>query len=203
MARKLLAATHNRGKLVELKKLLEGLPVELLTLDDLPGFPPVEETGDTFRENAVIKAALLAKESGILTVADDSGLEVDALNGQPGVYSARFAGEPPDDRRNNRKLLQMLAGVPPAQRTARFVCVIAIATPDGQVHTAEGQCEGIILTESRGEGGFGYDPLFYVPALQKTMAELTLEEKNRISHRGQALRKAAPILRGLLLGGPG
>lgn len=198
MTKQLLMATYNRGKLLELEKMLEGLPVEILTLASLPSYKPVAETGHTFLENAVIKAVTAAKESGILTLADDSGLEVDALNGQPGVHSARFAGEPPDDHRNNTKLLQMLAGIPPEQRTARFVSAVAIAIPDRSVHTAEGRCEGVILTEGRGEGGFGYDPLFYVPALQKTFAELSLAEKNRFGHRGEALRKAAAVLHGLL-----
>lgn len=196
--KKLLMATRNKGKLLELKELLHDLPVEILTLDDMPVLNPVEETGETFLENAIIKAVTTAKESGIVALADDSGLVVDALNGQPGVHSARFAGEPSEDYRNNIKLLEMLKGIPPAKRTARFVSVIAIASPGGLVRSAEGRCEGVILEDFRGAGGFGYDPLFYVPALQKTFAELDVEEKNLVSHRGKALRKAAEILRQML-----
>jgi len=197
-----LMATRNKGKALELASLLEDLPVEILTLQDFPNLREVEESGQTFAENAALKAVYAARETGLITLSDDSGLEVDALGGKPGVYSARFAGEPPDDRRNNRKLLTLLQNVPAEQRTARFVCVVALAIPasvgEPEVHYASGACEGVILEEERGDGGFGYDPLFYVPSLQKTFAELSLEEKNRISHRGQALHKAVRILRPLL-----
>lgn len=191
-----MMATRNRGKLRELEVLLAGIPVELLTLEDLPGMPEVEETGETFLENATLKAVMIAQASGILTLADDSGLVVDALGGRPGVYSARFAGEKADDWQNNMKLLRLLKGVSPERRTARFVSSIAVAEPNGRrVCSAEGRCEGVILEEMRGTGGFGYDPLFYIPELGKTMAELTMEEKNQVSHRGKAFRNIARLLR--------
>lgn len=195
---KLLMATRNRGKVEELKSLLEGVPLEILTMLDFPGLPEAPEEHDTFRENAAQKALLAARETGLTALADDSGLEVDALGGQPGVKSARFAGEPADDHRNNRQLLSMLKGVPAERRQARFVSVIAIATPEGELNFAQGECEGIILEEMRGTGGFGYDPLFYLPEKKKTFAELTLEEKNLISHRGKALREAVTTLRRLI-----
>lgn len=190
----ILMATRNKGKMVELRENLKNLELEILTLDDIEDMPILEEKGSTFLENAVSKAQMAAKISGLVTMADDSGLEVDALGGQPGVYSARFAGEPTDDQKNNQKLLQLMKGLPYEQRTARFVCVIAIVFPDGSIHSAEGKCEGIILEELRGSGGFGYDPLFYIPNMEKTFAELDLDEKNSISHRGKALEKAAAIL---------
>jgi len=193
-------ATRNRGKVLELMKLLEGLDVEVLGPDDFPLLPEVEERGETFLENASIKALAGARASGLLAVADDSGLEVDALQGLPGVRSARFAGEPPDDDQNNLKLLTMLEGVPLQQRTARFISVVAVAEPGGRVYTAEGKCEGLILEGPRGNGGFGYDPLFYVPELGKTFAEMTVEEKNMVSHRGKALQEARSILAELLGG---
>lgn len=192
---KIVMATRNRGKAIELKKLLADFSVEILTLADLSGMPEVEETGATFRENALLKAKAAAEFAHLPSLADDSGLEVDALAGQPGVYSARFAGEPASDEKNNHKLLERLRGIPKEQRTARFVCTIALVTPDGQVEMTEGRCEGIILEELRGTGGFGYDPLFYVSELGKTMAELTGEEKNEVSHRGKALRAMLPFLR--------
>ncbi len=198
MSSKIVMATRNKGKVTELKKLMEDLPVDILTLADFPHLPEVEEDGHTFLDNSVKKARLTAEATGLIAIADDSGLEVEYLNGQPGVYSARFAGEPTDDARNNEKLLTCLKGVPAEKRKARFVSVIAIAVPGGETYTATGTCEGVILTEPRGQGGFGYDPLFYVPDFAKTFAELTTEEKNSISHRGKALRKATVILRRLL-----
>ena len=192
---KIMMATRNKGKVIELKELLTDFPVEILTWADLSGMPEVEETGATFRENALLKAKAAAEFAHLPSLADDSGLEVDALAGYPGVYSARFAGEPASDEKNNGKLRELLRGIPMEQRTARFVCTIAFVTPDGQVETAEGRCEGVILEEPRGTGGFGYDPLFYVPELGKTMAELTREEKNKVSHRGKALRAMLPFLK--------
>jgi len=197
---KLLMASRNKGKLLELRKLLEEIPVDILTAADFPWLPEVAEDGQTFQENAARKAQETARGSGILTIADDSGLEVDALGGQPGIHSARFAGEPADDTRNNRKLLELLRDVPPSQRTARFICTIAVATPAGELYFARGACEGIILEEPRGSGGFGYDPLFYIPYLQKTFAELSVEEKNPVSHRGRALQQAVTIIRQLIKG---
>ena len=194
MTFKVLMATHNRGKVAELKSLLPGLPIQVFTLADFPALSVMEETGITFLENAVQKAKIAAKFSGYPALADDSGLVVDALGGQPGVHSARFAGEPGNDQANNLKLLRLLKGIPFSQRTARFISVIAFVTPQGQVYTAEGQCEGIIIDKLQGTGGFGYDPLFYLPELGKTMAELTLAEKNKISHRGKAWREIVPFL---------
>ncbi|MCS5695277.1 XTP/dITP diphosphatase [Desulfofundulus thermocisternus] len=194
---KLVLATRNPGKVRELSQLLSPLGYEVLSLEHFPGVPEVVEDGATFKDNAVKKATAVARHTGQLALADDSGLEVDYLGGAPGVRSARFAGEGHDDRANNEKLLRLLAGVPPEKRTARFRCVVAVATPEGKVLTTEGTCEGIIAEEPRGEGGFGYDPLFYVPSCGKTFAELEPEVKNRISHRGRALALMREILAGL------
>lgn len=191
---RILMATRNKGKMIELRENLKNLQLEIITLDDIKDMPLLEENGETFLENAVSKAQTASKISGLITMADDSGLEVDALDGRPGVYSARFAGEPSDDRKNNQKMLQLMKGLPFEKRTARFVCAIAIAFPDGRIYSAEGKCEGIILEESRGTGGFGYDPLFYIPGMEKTFAELNMDEKNAISHRGKALREASILL---------
>lgn len=194
---KLVLATKNQGKVKELAEMLRPLNLEVISIGQYPGFQEVEEDGDTFQANAIKKAVAAAEFTGELALADDSGLEVDALNGAPGVYSARFAGEPKDDAANNRKLLELLQDVPEEKRTARFRCVIAIAEPNGKVHTADGFCEGFILKELKGVGGFGYDPLFYVPAYKQTFAEIDLKEKNTISHRGKALQKAVEILQRL------
>lgn len=200
----ILMATRNKGKAEELADLLQDLPVQILTLQDFPDLAEVEETGLTFTENAALKADFAAKETGLITLSDDSGLEVDALNGEPGVYSARFAGEPSDDQQNNLKLLELLHGLPLEQRTARFVSVIALVNPISsekrEIFYSSGTCEGLILEDMHGDGGFGYDPLFFVPSLQKTFAQLTLEEKNLVSHRGQALRQVVPILGPLIIG---
>ena len=198
---KLLIATHNRGKLREYAALLADLPVTLVSPQEI-GLGKREgiETGSTYEENARRKALAYAQASGLPTLADDSGLEVDALDGAPGPYSARYA--PGEDRARITALLQALEGVPEPERTARFRCVIALATPDGTVQTAEGTCEGRILTAPRGEGGFGYDPIFYLPDQGCTMAELPMEEKNRISHRARALQAARPFLEALLVARP-
>lgn len=195
---KLVLATHNRGKVRELRELLSGTGMEVVSLAAYPGVQEVKEDGTTFEENAIKKAREVAQAVGEIALADDSGLEVDYLDGAPGVYSARFAGEQHDDAANNRKLLQLMSGVPPEKRTARFRCVVAIATPGGKTETAEGTCEGLITTEPRGSGGFGYDPLFLVPAYSKTFAELDAAEKNLISHRGRALRNAVHLLEKIL-----
>jgi XTP/dITP diphosphohydrolase len=193
----IVAATRNEGKLKEFRELLAGLPIRLLTVADFPGIPEVAENGNTFAENARLKAEAMAAETGLIAVADDSGLEVDALQGAPGVRSARFAGEPGDDRKNNEKLLELLRGVPPERRTARFRCLIAIAVPGEETYFSDGTCEGYIGLAPRGTNGFGYDPLFLVPEFDRTFAELDPEEKNRISHRGRALKQAQKILREL------
>jgi len=192
--KKLLLATNNKGKAREYKSLLGGIPFQLVTMTDEGITTEVPETGATFEENAVLKATILAAESGLLTLADDSGIEVDALGGEPGVLSARYAGENATDSERVDFLIKKLDGVPENQRTARFRCVIAIATHDGNIQTCSGECPGIIITSPRGYNGFGYDPIFYVPELGKTMAELSPEEKNKISHRARAVEKAKQLL---------
>lgn len=191
---RLVLATKNEGKVRELQEMLKSSKFEVVSLAEYPELPDVEEDGDTFEANAVKKAREIAAATGELTMADDSGLEVDYLNGAPGVHSARFAGEHGNNKANNEKLLKLLEGVPWEKRTARFRCVVAVATPDGKVETAEGTCEGIITTELRGREGFGYDPLFYFPKYEKTFAELDSDIKNSVSHRGRALHKAREFL---------
>lgn len=191
---KLLVATHNRGKLSEYRELLDDLPYELLTLDDVGIRDDIEETGATFAENARLKALEYARQSGILTLADDSGLEVDALGGEPGVRSKRYAGDGVSDADRNKFLLDKLRAVPRGQRNARFRCVIVIASPRGETWQAEGTCEGKINFEPRGMNGFGYDPLFYLPERGATMAELPNAEKNRVSHRARAAAGARRVL---------
>jgi XTP/dITP diphosphohydrolase len=191
--RKLLIATNNRGKLAEYLELLKDLPFEL-TWPEKEGLKlKVEEKTGSYRENAIAKAVTWAKATGLITLADDSGLEVDALGGAPGPVSARYGGLE-TDRERYELLLKKMEGIPWPQRTARFRCVIAIAYPDGEVHTFEGVMEGLIALEPKGEHGFGYDPVFFLPELGKTVAQLTLEEKNRLSHRAQAALKARDFL---------
>jgi XTP/dITP diphosphohydrolase len=196
--RKLLVATNNPGKLREYACLLDGLPVALTTPAEQALALEVDETGRTFAENAILKARAFAEASGLLTLADDSGLEVDALKGAPGVRSARYAGEGASDEDRYRLLLRNLVDVPEGGRTARFRCIVAVATPQGVVHTAEGTCQGVIGFEPRGRHGFGYDPVFYMPERGQTMAELPPQVKNQISHRARAAQAARPILRRLL-----
>jgi len=191
---KLLVATGNQGKLKEIRRLLADAPIEVIGLDAYSDLPEVVEDGDTFVANARKKATEMAAATGCLTLADDSGLVVDALGGAPGVISARYAGEDGDDEANNRKLMQEMQGVPDNKRQAAFHCVIALAEPDGRCRTFDGKISGILLREPRGEGGFGYDPYFLVPEYGKTTSELPLDIKNRISHRGNALRKVIPVL---------
>jgi len=191
---KLLVATGNSGKLKEIRTLLEGSPLEIIGLDQLTDPPEVVEDGTTFADNACKKAQAMAQFSGYLTLADDSGLVVAALAGAPGVHSARYAGKQGDDTANNGKLLAAMAAVEDEKRQAAFHCAMALAWPDGRCETYAGQVSGLIMRAERGTGGFGYDPLFIVPEYGKTMAELPLEIKNRISHRGTALRKVIPIL---------
>jgi len=192
---KLLLATNNRGKARELKELLRELPLELVLPGELGISAGVEETGKSLEENARLKATVLAKESRLLALADDSGLEVDALGGEPGPLSARYAGEGASDKERVEYLLAKLKGVPREKRTARFRCVIAIATPEGKVELCFGECQGLITFGPKGERGFGYDPVFYFPGLDKTMAELPLDVKNEVSHRGAAAREAVEYLR--------
>ncbi len=194
---RLLVATSNPGKLRELKELLEQTPLELISLAQLQNPPAVVEDGATFADNAIKKATTLARFSGCVTMADDSGLCVDALDGAPGVHSARYAGETADDAANNAKLLRVLEPVPRLQRQAHFHCCIALAWPDGRTHTFSGTVQGLIVDAPRGSQGFGYDPLFLVPEYGKTMAELGSRLKNRISHRARALEQALPVVRAL------
>ncbi len=192
---KLLVATNNTGKLEEYRHLLRDLPLEITSLgEEGINFEP-EETGVTFEENAILKASAFAERSGLLTLADDSGLEIDKLGGAPGVHSARYGGTRRGEHVRRYKLvLRQLEGVPGAERTARFRCVVALATPEGQVKTAEGTIEGVIAVEPRGEHGFGYDPIFFIPEFDCTMAQLSPETKNSISHRAAAVRAALPII---------
>lgn len=187
---KIVIATRNKGKAHEIKKKLADLDLEMLTLDDFLDISSPHEDGKSFRENALKKARFIAEETNIPTLADDSGLEVDALNGKPGIFSARYAGESATDDENNKKLLKELNGVPLAKRGASYKCVIVLFFPkDEEKIIVEGSCNGLIALEPKGKGGFGYDPLFFVPEYGKTMAELPTEIKNRISHRGKALSK--------------
>jgi len=191
---KLLVATTNQGKLRELTQLLSPLNLDVVGLDQLVNPPVVEEDGATFQANAIKKAQTLARFSGYPTLADDSGLRVDVLNGAPGVFSARYAGEQGDDKANNARLVSELQQIPLNQRKAHFHCCIALAQPDGRCTTVEGQVDGLIIDQERGTHGFGYDPLFLVPEYGKTMAELPAEIKNRISHRGRALQQLLPLI---------
>ncbi|HEX7593281.1 MAG TPA: XTP/dITP diphosphatase [Anaerolineae bacterium] len=195
---RLLIATHNRGKLIEYQEMLTDFALELVTLDDVGIGEDVEETGATFAANARAKAVEYARRSGLLTLADDSGLEVDALGGEPGVHSKRYAGENKSDPERIAFLLDKLQGVSREKRTARFRCAIALAAPRGDVRECDGVCEGLIELAPRGTNGFGYDPVFLFPERGMTMAELSSEEKNRISHRARATEKARKILEKLI-----
>ena len=192
--RNLLLATSNIHKLQEYRAIFSGIPFRLLSLHDIKLVMDVEETGTTFVENAQLKARAYARASRILSLADDSGLEIDAMGGAPGVYSARFAGKDATYMERFRLILEHLHGLPAEQRTARFRCAIAIAEPSGYCRIVEGTMEGVIAEAPRGENGFGYDPIFLVPALAKTNAELSAEQKNSISHRGRAAHLAVPLL---------
>jgi XTP/dITP diphosphohydrolase len=198
MKPRLLFATTNAGKLKELRGLM-GDAVEVVSLKDLPPVPEPVEDGETFEANAEKKARAYAQATGLPSLADDSGLCVDALGGRPGVHSARYA--PGDDRARYEKLLGELSGVPEERRTASFRCALCLALPGGKSYIEVGRCEGRILNGPKGAHGFGYDPVFFIPALGKTMAELTSEEKAGVSHRGEAFRKMRPVLLALKAGG--
>ena len=191
---KVVLASKNKHKLVEISKITEKFGMELILQSELGVDIDVEETGTTFEENSFLKAEAVMKATGLPALADDSGIAVDALNGEPGVYSARYAGEHGDDAANNALLLKNLAHLPPEQRTARFVCCIALVYPDGREMTVRGETEGVIIDDARGEGGFGYDPYFYYEPAGMTFAELSAEAKNAISHRGRALELLAARL---------
>lgn len=193
--KELLIATGNPGKLKEFAALFADLPVRLYSLKDFPDLAPVAEDGDTFAANAVQKAGSAAVQTGLAVIADDSGLCVDALHGRPGVYSARYAGEHAGDAANNARLLEELSGVPLPGRTAAFHCVIALCAPESEPRIFSGQLSGVILEVATGEGGFGYDPLFLVPEYSKTLAQLSIKVKNRISHRGKAAASLVEYIR--------
>ena len=195
MIHELVLATRNRHKGAELLLLLGDPRMTIRTLDEFPGAPDVVEDGDTCEANAVKKARAIAEYTGLPAVADDTGLEVDALGGRPGGYAARYAGEHATYEDNCRKLLRELTGVSPAQRTARFLTVAAIALPSGRVRVAQGVLDGMIAEEASGTLGFGYDPVFFVPALGKTLAQLSADQKNTISHRAKAFTQAKDLLR--------
>jgi XTP/dITP diphosphohydrolase len=193
----LLVATTNSGKLAEIKAYLKNLPGHIISLSDLQDPPAITEDGQSFEENALKKARTLAEWSGYRTLADDSGLEVDALNGKPGILSARFSGAEGDDAANNSKLLEELSGVAEEKRTARFICVLALCAPKsrgGKQCTLRGGCEGFIGFAAKGKNGFGYDPLFFFPPLNKTFGEIGQQTKITVSHRGKALKKLVEVL---------
>lgn len=195
MGMTVVVATGNQHKLEEISKIFEGTGVELKSMKDVGlGGMEIIEDGNTFEANALIKARAVMEKTGCLSLADDSGLEVDAIGLQPGIYSARFAGEGANDQRNNEKLLKLLENVPMEDRTGRFVCAMAAVFPDGREFIVRGTCEGMIATAPRGESGFGYDPLFIVPQYGKTFAQLGPEIKNKISHRAMALEKMKLLL---------
>ncbi len=191
---RLVLATQNKGKCVEIQKLLYGTDVDLLSLADFPNVPDIVEDGDTFEENALKKARFVADTLGLTALADDSGLCVDALSGRPGVMSARYAGPNSDDRLRYIRVLDEMKEIEDPLRTARFVCVLALVFPGGEEKLFRGVCEGLILREPRGTGGFGYDPIFYYEELGLSFGELTLETKNLVSHRGKALRLFAHFM---------
>ncbi|TKB54462.1 MAG: XTP/dITP diphosphatase, partial [Nitrospira sp.] len=194
MIRELVLATRNRHKGEELAALLGDLGITIRTLDEFPDAPEVVEDGDTCEANAVKKARAIAEFTGLPAVADDTGLEVDALGGRPGIYAARYAGEDATYEDNCRKLLRELAGVPRERRTARFLTVAAIALPSGEVRVAQGALDGVIAEAASGTLGFGYDPVFLIPELGKTLAQLSADQKNTISHRAKAFMKMREIL---------
>jgi XTP/dITP diphosphohydrolase len=194
----LVLATRNQGKVEELRQMLSEYNIEVKGLDAFADCPEVVEDGKTFKENAIKKAKTIADFVRLPALADDSGLEVDALNGRPGVYSARFAGENATDQENMNKLIEMMKSHPDSERSARFRCVLALAAPGKEIWTCEGACDGEIVPQPIGTNGFGYDPIFYLPSLGKTMAQLGPAEKNEISHRGQAVRQLKEHIHRLL-----
>ena len=194
---KVLIATTNQGKVQEIRNLVKGLPALFLSLSEVPGIPEVVEDGATFEENALKKARMMAYSTGMVTLADDSGLCVDALDGRPGVHSARYAGDNASDEEKYLRVLEEMADVPDPARSARFVCAVALVAPDGEENLFRGVCEGRITREPQGSSGFGYDPIFYFEEAGCTFAQMDQESKNRVSHRGRALRQFAEFLRKL------
>ncbi|MEH7083413.1 XTP/dITP diphosphatase [Neobacillus drentensis] len=196
--KEVIIATKNPGKAKEFEHIFSSRGITVRTLLDYPEIPEVEETGTTFEENATLKAEAVSEALGKMVIGDDSGLIVDALEGRPGIYSARYAGEPKNDQNNTDKVLSELADIPEEKRTARFYCALAVSVPGQETKTVSGTCEGRILEERRGTNGFGYDPVFYVPEKGLAMAELSSEEKNKISHRANALKKLDVVLDSIL-----
>jgi len=194
----IVLATKNKGKVKELERLLADLHINILPMSDFPEVGEIEESGETFEENALIKAREVANITGYIAMADDSGLAVDALDGKPGVYSARYAGEGAGDEANNRKLIEDMNELSLDKRSAAFICFMAVVDPSGKSITTSGRCEGIVRDVPSGRGGFGYDPLFYVEEYGCTMAELSPEVKNSISHRGRAVAELKKLLPGFL-----
>lgn len=197
--KEILIATKNAGKVNEFQALFSKKGIIVKSLLDFPDVADIAETGSTFRENAILKAESISKQFQKVVIADDSGLAIDALNGRPGVFSARYAGEEKNDEKNNQKVLQEMAHIPYEKRTAKFHCALALAIPNKETLVVEGECEGIILEKPIGENGFGYDPIFYLPTMDKTMAQLSKEEKNKISHRAKALEKLHNLIDELIL----
>lgn len=197
MDRKIVLASRNRRKVEELQSILHNTGFTIVPVSEFDGVPDVEETGKTFAENAILKAETVMNITGLMCIADDSGLEVDILNGAPGIYSARFSGECADDEKNNRLLLEKLSGVDDDKRKANFTCVIALASPGSGTKTFEGKCFGRILNEPQGENGFGYDPLFYSVDTESTFAQAPAEIKNKVSHRARALIGLKGYLEGM------
>lgn len=187
--KEILIATNNKGKVKEFESLFAKRGIAVISLLDFPGNIEVEETGTTFAENAILKAEAISKQFNKVVIADDSGLSIDALDGRPGVYSARYAGDGKDDQANLEKVLEELVDIPFERRTAKFHCILAIASPNQETKLVEGTCEGYITEEPIGDHGFGYDPIFYIPAKKQTMAQLTKDEKNEMSHRANAMKK--------------
>jgi XTP/dITP diphosphohydrolase len=192
--KQLVVATKNKKKLSEIKDILKGINLKLLSLDAYKNVPQVVENGKTFQENAVKKAIKLARFTGELCLGEDSGLSVDTLDGAPGIYSARFSGRDKSDIKNNLKLLKLLKGLPLAERKAHYVCAVALADKCGLIGVVEGNCSGLIAFEPKGNSGFGYDPLFYIPKYKKTFAQLGEKIKHKMSHRYYALKKAKRII---------
>ena len=196
--KQIVLATKNKGKIKEFSRLLADVEVEILGMDSFPHIVPVEETGATFAENAILKAEQVANETGLIAIADDSGLVVDCLDGAPGVYSARYAGDHGDDKANNLKLLAVMKNIPTDRRQGRFHCAIAISQPGGQTIVVEDVCQGCIAYKEEGDNGFGYDPLFIPDGFKKTMGQMEQDEKNKISHRAKAVAKAVATLKKLI-----
>lgn len=194
----LVIASRNKGKVSEIRALLRGLPITVRSIDDYSGIPEIKETGQTFEENAAIKAQSIFKTTKTAVLADDSGLEIDALGGKPGIYSNRFGGEGLSDVEKCRLILSLMENIPEDKRSARFRTAVCIIDRNGNSYFTEGVCEGVITHEPVGDNGFGYDPIFHLPDIGKTMAQLSQEEKNAISHRGRALRDAVEVLKGIL-----